>query len=214
MIICSAHTSWWDGYVTGEVNRALFKRDGYLMMEEVNLARYPFFTWIGVYGVDRDDPRKALASVEYTVQLLTEKPNRAVCIFPQGTITHPDTRPLGVFGGVGHIAKRLGKGAVVPVALRYEFRMDQAPDAFARAGPPICIDNQVESFSSREFTERLERAMSENDDALHADLMRSQMYNDRLRGYRRILAGRSSSSKAWDSFLKIVGVAKDGTAGR
>jgi len=214
ILICCTHRSWWDGYMTGELNRALFKRDGYLMMEEVNLARYPFFTWIGVYGVDRDDPRKALASIEYTVQLLTEQPNRAVCIFPQGTITHPDTRPLGIFGGVGHIAKRLGKCAIVPVALRYDFRMDQAPDAFAMVGPPICLDNSIERFSAKEITEQLEHVMSENDDALHADLMKSAMYNDRLRGYKRIRAGRGSSSKAWDSFLRMVGLTKDNGAER
>jgi chlorobactene lauroyltransferase len=214
VIFCCTHTGWWDGYMAGFLNRVIFKRDSFLMMEEVNLARYPFFTWIGVYGVDRDDPRKAMASIEYTVQLLTGKPNRAVWMFPQGTITHPDTRPLRVFGGVGHIARRVGRCAIVPVALRYELRMDQAPDAFARAGKPFIVDPNVERVTSKEFTERLDRAMSENDDRLREDLIKSEMYNDRLPGYRRIMAGRGSANRLWDAVVKVAGGARNALRGR
>lgn len=201
IIFCSTHTSWWDGYMAGVVNRAWWKRDGYLMMEEVNLARYPFFTWVGVYGVDRDDPRKALASIEYTAALLNEEPNRAVWMFPQGTITHTDTRPLRLYGGASHIARRTGQCALVPVALRYEFRMEQAPEVFVRVGPAIRLDPGARRIAARELTEQLNRAMSENDDALHADLVASN-----LKRYRKIRSGRGSTNRVWDGVLKLLGV--------
>src|SRR5205823_12517369 len=123
----------------------------------------------GVYGVDRDDPRKATASIEYSAPLLTEQPNRALWVFPQGAITHPDARPLGLYGGVAHIARRVGRCALVPVALRYEFRLEQAPESFARIGSPMLYDPDSESMSSREATARLDAAMTENDDRLHAE---------------------------------------------
>jgi 1-acyl-sn-glycerol-3-phosphate acyltransferase len=214
VVFSSTHTGWWDGYMAGFLNRRIFQRDAYLMMEEVNLARYWFFTWIGVFGVDRDDPRRALASVEYTVQLLTEQQNRAIWMFPQGTITHPDARPLGLFGGVGHIVKRVGRCAIVPVALRYDFRMDQAPDAFARIGEPMVVDMKAERISAKDLTHSLDLAMSENDDRLHEDLLTSRMYNDRLPGYRRILTGRGSANRLWDGALRAVGRARDAIAGR
>lgn len=214
LVFSSTHTGWWDGYMAGFLNRRIFKRDSYLMMEEVNLARYWFFTWIGVFGVDRDDPRKALASVEYTVQLLTEQANRAIWMFPQGTITHPDTRPLRLFGGVGHIVRRVGRCAIVPVALRYDFRMDQAPDAFARVGEPLVIDVKAERLSAKEITEKLDLAMSQNDDRLRADLMRSDMYNHRLQDYRRILSGRGSANRFWDGVVGISRRVRGTIAGR
>jgi len=198
-IFCAAHSGWWDGYVAAIINRKVFKHDGYLMMEEVSLKRVPFFAWTGVFGVDRDNPREALASIEYSAQLLAGGPRRAVWIFPQGTITHPDARPLGIYGGAAAIARRVGRCALVPVALRYEFRLEQAPEAFARAGPPLLLNDQTERLSSREITSRLEEAMSQADDALRRDLV-----SGNLRLYRRILKGRSSANRVWDDILRIL----------
>ncbi len=199
VIYCVTHTSWWDGYMVGLLNRTVFKQDAYLMMEEVNLARYWFFTWIGVFGVDRDDARKALASIDYSVRLLTEQQGRAIWVFPQGTITHPDTRPMGLFSGAGHIARRVGRCALVPVALRYEFRMEQAPQVFAYVGNPLMLDPKAAHLSSKEITSRLEEAMTQGDDAVHADLV-----SENLEAYRTVLGGRGSSNALWDGLIKAA----------
>jgi 1-acyl-sn-glycerol-3-phosphate acyltransferase len=192
------------------LNRAIFKRDGYLMMEEVNLARIPFFTWVGVFGVDRDNPRNALASIEYAAHLLLEKPGRAILMFPQGTIRHPDTRPLGLFGGVANLARKVGRCAIVPVATRYEFRMEQAPDAFVRVGLPLVYDPRINSLPSRELTARLDDAMTQADDALRASLISGDL--DR---YRRILTGRASINRLWDGALAVLNRGRaSGTGGR
>jgi 1-acyl-sn-glycerol-3-phosphate acyltransferase len=199
VIFAVTHTGWWDGYMAGLLNRTVFKHDGYLMMEEASLARFPFFTWVGVFGVDRDDPRSALASVEYSVRLLTARPGRALWIFPQGTITHPDKRPPGIYGGVGNIARRVGRCAVVPVALRYEFRLEQAPVAFARFGPPLRVNLTKIRLTSRQITVLTEAAMARTDDALHADLVAGNLGH-----YRRVLTGRSSVNRVWDSVLRLA----------
>ena len=207
-IFSATHSGWWDGYIAGIINRNVFKHDGYLMMEEVSLQRYPFFTWTGVFGVDRDNARSALASVDYSARLLSEKPGRAVWIFPQGTITHPDARPLRLYGGAAAIARRVtgGKVALVPVAMRYEFRLDQAPDAFARIGPPLHLDAETGRLSSKEITSRLEEEMLKCADRLHEDLVANN-----VRAYRRILSGRGSSSKVWDRLLRILGLVRSGS---
>jgi chlorobactene lauroyltransferase len=199
-VFCATHTGWWDGYMAALINRRVFKRDAYLMMEDASLARYPFFTWVGVFGVDRDDPRRALASIEYASGLLTSRPGRAVWLFPQGTITHPDTRPLRLYGGAAHLARRAGRCALVPVALRYEFRLEQAPDAFVRVGPPLVLDLGHAPPSSRELTARLDAAISLTDDLLHAGLLAGT-----LQSYRRILSGRGSANKIWDRVLNLLG---------
>jgi chlorobactene lauroyltransferase len=203
VIFAAAHTGWWDGYMAGLLNRTVFKHDGYLMMEESSLARFPFFTWVGVFGVDRDNPRSALASVEYSVRLLTERSGRALWMFPQGTITHPNRRPLGVYGGVGNIARRVGRCAVVPVALRYEFRLEQAPEAFARFGPPLRVNLAKVRLTSREITTLTEASMARTDDALHADLV-----SGNLARYRRVLSGRWSANRVWDGVLRLGGRVK------
>ena len=200
VIYCSTHSGWWDGYVSYVVNEATLRRDGYLMMEEVHLAGVPFMTWAGVFGIDRHDPRKALASIEYIVGILSERPNAALYMFPQGTITHPDRRPLGLYGGVGNIARKLPKCAVLPVAVRYEFLLEQAPDILVRIGAPLRFDMGRERLSSAQVNARIEDAMTATTDSLHADIVAGE-----LQAYRRVLRGRGSVNRAWERVTGAVG---------
>ncbi len=199
VIFCSTHTGWWDGYMTFVCNKRVFQHDSYLMMEESNLARYPFLTWVGVFGVDRAYPRKALATIEYITSILSRKRGASLWMFPQGVITHPDSRPLKLYGGVANIVRRLERCAVLPVAMRYDFLMDQAPDAFIHIGAPILFDMRTQRASSRDITAHIEEALTATADRLHADVVACSTGE-----YGRALGGRGSVNKAWDGVLSVV----------
>lgn len=143
------HSSWWDGYLCMVLERFAFHRQPtYLMMEERNLRRYRFFSWAGAFGVDRDDPRAALTSIDYAVSLLREQPGRGMYIFPQGTMLPNDRRPLYFFSGTARLATHAAKLGpsptppvrLVPVAMRLEFVQEQRPDAFISVGPARVLD--------------------------------------------------------------------------
>ena len=199
VIYCCTHGGWWDGYLSYIINESTLKRDGYLMMEEVHLATVPFMTWGGVFGIDRHDPRKALASIEYIIDILKTGTGKALCIFPQGTITHPDKRPLGLYGGVGNIVRRLPRCAVLPVAIRYEFLLEQAPDIFIRTGAPLLSDTQQGRLASSAVNAQIEQAMLTVADRLHDDVVEGN-----LQPYRRVLRGRGSVNRTW---VKVRGMA-------
>lgn len=203
LIFCMTHSGWFDGHIAAMLNESIFKHDPYLMMEEPNLARYWFFTWAGVFGIDRDEPRNALASIEYITEELKHKRNSTLWMFPQGTMRHPDERPLKLFGGVANIARRLGRCAVIPVAIRYDFMMEQAPDAYVRIGAPIAFDPARTPINARQFTEQLREAMEAQADLLHAEI---SAYDKS--GYKQILKGRGSINKLWDNVLRLLGTAK------
>jgi 1-acyl-sn-glycerol-3-phosphate acyltransferase len=173
------------------------------MMEEVNLARYFFFTWAGVFGIDRDNVRGALASIEYISGILSAGENKLLGIFPQGTMRHPDLRPLKLYSGVASIARKVGRCAIVPVAVRYDFGMDQAPDAFLRIGPPIMVDGDKSPINSRELTNLLTEALTSAADQLHFDVTAY----DRA-PYRRLMAGRGSINKMWDKVVRAANKVK------
>lgn len=202
IIFCLTHSGWFDGHIAAVLNRRIFGHDAYLMMEEANLARYFFFTWSGVFGIDRDNARLALASIEYISGILKEGQgaDKALWMFPQGTMRHPDARPLKLYSGIASIARRLGKCAVVPVAIRYDFIRDQAPDAFVYFGPPLLLDPTEKPINAKELTNQLTQAMTEAADKLHADI---SAYN--RQSYRRVLSGRGSVNKIWDGVMKIMG---------
>lgn len=190
-IFCATHSGWWDGHMAYILNKRVFRRDPYLMMEEAQLARYSFFTWVGAFGVDRQDPRGALESVKYITGIMSERPNVALWIFPQGTMSHPDMRPIEVYGGAANIAHRLGECALVPVALRYDFMIEQAPVAFAHVGAPLNVSS--DSVRDSNLTARLVEAIT-----LSADNLRVDVSQYAVASYRKVLAGRGSANRNWD----------------
>jgi len=199
IIYCMTHSGWFDGHIAAVLNKRVFKHDAYLMMEEPNLARYFFFTWAGVFGIDRDHPRNALASIHYISDILNSGPNKALWMFPQGVMRHPDARPIEVFGGAANIARRVGRCYIVPVAIRYDFTVDQAPGAFVRIGPPILFNASSAIGSAREVTQILGQAMEVEADCLHNDIA---AYN--THAYKRLLAGRGSVNKGWDAVVRMA----------
>ena len=202
VIFCLTHSGWWDGHIAYLLNTQVFKRGPYLMMEDHQLARYFFFTWAGVFGVSRDDARKALASIEYITGILKQEPGSALWMFPQGRMVHPEMRPLGIFGGAANIARRLERCALVPVAIRYEFLMEQAPDVFVRVGPPLLVGSD-NVLPAKVLTTGLDSAMTGTSDQLRSDVA---AYN--IEAYRRLMSGRGSINKLWDGVLRIAGKAK------
>ena len=192
LIWASTHPSWWDGYLGWLVNQRLGHRDGYLMMDAAFLPRYRFFTWGGVFGVDRQDPRAARESVEYIARLLGAAPNRALWMFPQGTITPPDRRPLHLYGGIMHILRRLPAAMVVPVAWRPVFREEQRPEVLIRVGTPLPFTADMVP-PSHDLTAQLTERLTALDDALRADLSA----ND-LSTYHPILRGGKGINRHWE----------------
>ncbi len=194
----SPHPSWWDGYLAWLVNRRLGNRAGYMMMDAEFLPSYRFFTLAGAFGVDRKNPRAALESIEYVAGLLNAGPNRAMWMFPQGTITPADRRPLQLYGGFAHIFRRLPVAQVVPVAWRVVFREEQRPEVLIRVAPPLRFTATTVP-PSRELTAQIAAALTTEDDAIHAALTT----ND-LTGYRPLLRGSKSVNRRWDDVRRQV----------
>lgn len=207
VIFTSTHPSWWDGYLTWPVNKVLGNRDGYLMMDTLSLRHYRFFTWVGAFGIDRANPRAALESVEYSANLLKEAPNRAIWIFPQGTITPPDRRPLGLYPGVAHIARRLPVCEIVPVVWRLAYRYEQRAEIFIRVGAPLHLA-ETERRSTREITRWIDDALTAEDDRLADELTNGDISRP-LPGYVPLMRGRASINRVWEQVqraaIRLVG---------
>ncbi|HKP53192.1 MAG TPA: lysophospholipid acyltransferase family protein [Chloroflexia bacterium] len=191
VIFCATHSGWWDGHMAYILNKRIFRRDAYLMMEEAQLARYSFFSWAGAFGVDKHNAHNALESIKYVTNIVSERSNRALWIFPQGEMSHPDVRPIRVYRGATNIARRLGDCALVPVAFRYDFLREQAPDAFANVGAPLLVREKESRPVS--LTPRLTEAMTRV-----ADELRESVTLHKFEPYQRVLKGRASSNTNWD----------------
>ena len=170
--------------------------ESYIMMEEKQLRAYRFFTLCGAFSVDRRRAGEADRSVGYISRLLRERRNRILWILPQGRIAPNDRRPLTVFPGAARVALRSGDALLWPVALRYEFRGEQQPEAFIRAGPP---HRAQPGMDEQQLTLAIQRQLTAAVDAL-----RDEVTNDQLDGYRELLSGRPGINRVLDWFQALV----------
>ena len=138
IILFGNHSCWWDGLMEFFFSADVFHLDAYLMMEERQLRRYGFFRWIGAFSVDRQSPRDAVRSIHYAASLF-DRPGRILWIYPQGVMKPNDARPLEFFSGTARLIELLRDPQVLPVAHRYEFLMEQRPEAFSLFGPPVDV---------------------------------------------------------------------------
>jgi chlorobactene lauroyltransferase len=196
VILYCNHSSWWDVMLPFLVTKEVLHLDAYAMMEEKQLRRYKFFRRIGVFSVERESPREAVESMRYAASLL-DHPNVALWIFPQGVMVPNDVRPLKFYPGVARISAMIGRVQFVPVAHRYEFLMQQRPEAFTLIGEPwVPQDPGTRAELTAELEQRLTNLL---------DALRCAIVTNGLRGFTQILAGRSSVNERYDRFRMLRG---------
>ncbi|HMO59791.1 MAG TPA: lysophospholipid acyltransferase family protein [Roseiflexaceae bacterium] len=206
LIVYLTHTSWWDAYMLFLISYRLLRSQfqNYIMMEEKQLRAYRFFRWCGAFSINRG-PQAAERSVRYISRELQAQPGRCLWIFPQGRIGPGDQRPLRIYPGIARIARGAGGALLWPVALRYEFRGEQKPEAFIRSGTPHYIGADApEAAVVAEVQARLTRA---------ADALRDDLLLEDLAAYRPILAGPPGINRLWDALRdRIPGRSASGSA--
>ncbi len=182
LLVCVHHAGWWDPILLFHLSRRRFPGRHFTMMEEANLRRFGFFRRLGAFGIDRASKNGPLASLRYALKRLSE-PTSRVWIFPQGTITPVDRRPINVDPGAAWLATRAGV-PVVAVAIRYEFREDQLPEAFVSFSLPelVRVERTVDEDPVRELL------------TSEADGLRDAVWSGGLDEFERLVSGRRSIS--------------------
>lgn len=128
------HSSWWDGLLVYLVNDKILKTDGYIMIDQDGLDRFPVFRRVGGFSVDRSSLRHTKASLTYATELL--KNRKGVFLFPQGDEQHLETRPLRFMKGAGVLMRRAPEVPVTPVVFYYSFGHHKKPEVYIQVGHP------------------------------------------------------------------------------
>ena len=185
---CANHTNWWDGFVLYVLSHRLLPHDIHLAMEEKNLRRYRFFTWMGVFGVDLTTRASALSGMRYALKILRE-PSRLVWMFVQGKLL-PASESVEVKPGALFLAQRAG-ALVLPLVLRYEWLSESRPSIFVQVGAP-----SEATITDGELATTLNNLFAQVGRALHPlD----------LDGYERWHREGLSMNKRWDRVLHLFG---------
>ena len=113
------HPGWWDLLVALRLTPKFDHYRHYVPIEAAMLPKYPVFSKMGIFGID-GTPRGA-AHFLRTLSAIFSQSHAALWITAQGEFTDVRKRPVFLREGVGYVAKRLGKGWIVPVAIEYTF---------------------------------------------------------------------------------------------
>lgn len=164
LIIYANHSSWWDGLILFELLKSV-EFDLFVLMEEKQLREYKFFRRLGAFSIVRENPRKAVKSLNYAVELLRDGKNKTLLIFPQGEILPNDTRPLTFFNGLAFITENLKTCALLPCSIRLEFLENFKPEIYVSFGKAELFDKS--NFSDRKnLTNQFEKKLTANLDSL------------------------------------------------
>ncbi|UOQ43240.1 lysophospholipid acyltransferase family protein [Halobacillus salinarum] len=156
------HSSWWDSLILYYLNDQYVRSDGYGMMDEEGMNRFPFFSKIGVYSINTASRTHLLHSLNYSIELLNR--GKTVWIFPQGEEQHLEKRPLDFFNGISYIAEKAPRIQVIPVSLYYTLEHHRKPNVYILLGEPLSKESyhtlprkQKTIYFEKHCTEQLDR---------------------------------------------------------
>ena len=200
------HAYWWDGFWSQLCTEAYFHQNLFIIIEYKQLVRYQFFTRLGAFSIVRENPREAIKTINYAVELLStpsEKQN-ALWIFPQGEIKHIDARPLGFFGGSAKIVEGLLKKNtpvyICSMVTRADYLDEQKPDMFLSFQTPELI--APENFISiKELTSDMERKTE-----AHLDELTQNVMTRNFQGAKTLVDGELSVNRKMDRFKSLLGL--------
>ncbi|MBS0278387.1 MAG: lysophospholipid acyltransferase family protein [Proteobacteria bacterium] len=168
LLVCLNHPSWWDPLFALLLSRCVFPgRSHYAPMESKALANYGFFRKLGFFGIEPGTVSGAKTFLEMG-QAILNHPACALWVTAQGTFVDARQRPVELRSGIGHLLHRTGRCMVLPLALEYAFWNESTPEALARFGDPVMVENGADSPAA-EWTARIAAALERAQDQLARD---------------------------------------------
>lgn len=202
VLIVLNHPAWWDPLVGIVLSDAFADRDQFAAIDDAALTQYRLFARLGFVGVDTHSLRGAAAFLRLGEAVLSE-PNRVFWVTAQGRFADVRERPLGLRSGVGHLAARLTKGVVVPLALEYAFWEERTPEALARYGEPIRVADHP-GLDGKAWTRLIEDALTHTLDALNADAVS----RDATRFTTVLGGGKAGVGGVYDLWRRVKALAR------
>ena len=139
LIVVLNHPSWWDPLIGFVLTELFPDRAHYFPMDAHALQRYRIFQRLGAFGIELET-RRGTREFLRTGRAILAQPRTALWITAQGRFADARERPVAIQPGVAHLARRLERAVILPLALEYPFWQARCPEALARFGPAIVLE--------------------------------------------------------------------------
>ena len=141
LLVYFNHASWWDPLVCAHLaSHLLPERRHFAIVEAATLDGEPLFSKLGFIGLEPESPRGSRSLLEIAAQVL-DQPDAALWVAAGGSLADPRERPPKLQPGLGHLAARLRHCVLLPLALEYPFWSGRLPEALARLGEEVALED-------------------------------------------------------------------------
>lgn len=138
------HNSWWDGLIPFYLNQKYFKQNARGIMEDKQLEKYMFFSRLGVFSINLEDPRSSIRSMRYAIESM-DRPKSSLYMYPQGKIVPFSVDKLNFKKGIGWLCKQLPDVDMVPVAVHIHTMYNDKPKLDISVGSALEIDHSADA---------------------------------------------------------------------
>jgi 1-acyl-sn-glycerol-3-phosphate acyltransferase len=196
-VFVSNHPSWWDP-LTAFILTGLFEnRVDWGVIDAAALKQYRFLGRAGLFGVEPDSVRGAATFLRTALAIL-EDDRASLWVMAQGRFADVRERPMVLRPGVGHLASRLSRGVIVPVAIEVLFWDQRTPEALAAFGQPLNVAENP-GRSPEDWT----AAIGERLEAAQDDLAANAMSRDPRR-FETLIGGRAGVGGVYDLWRRLA----------
>lgn len=147
------HNSWWDGLIPLYLNENVFKQKARALMEDKQMRKHSFFSKIGAFSIDLENPRSSLISLRFALNSL-EKENSCLFIYPEGEIKTVSEYEPEFKQGLSWLYKKSDNIDFVPIGIYMHTFRSAKPELYVSIGNSSIHSKEL---SNNELTNLFQR---------------------------------------------------------
>lgn len=155
------HNLWWDGLIPLYLNQNLFHQNARALMEDKQMQQYTFFSKIGAFSINPEDPKASIASLRYAVKSM-DREKASIFIYPEGEIKPVSEKEPEFKQGLAWLYQKLEDVDFVPIAIYSHNLRSSKPELYLSIGESVDHDKQLsKSELTKLFQQDLHQILTE-----------------------------------------------------
>ncbi len=149
------HNMWWDGLLPLYLDRFHFHQKPRAIMENKQMIAHRFFSKIGAFSINLEDPKSTLKSLRYAVESM-KRDKASLFIYPEGEIKPLGNSKIEFKKGLAWLYKELDENIdFVPIAFYPDFSKGSKPNLHIGIGEKVTPDRNLSKEELTEFFEEI-----------------------------------------------------------
>lgn len=147
------HNYWWDGLLPLYLNEKYFNQKARALMEDTQMRQYRFFSRIGAFSIDLNNPKSSILSLRYALESM-KRDNASLYIYPEGKIVTVSEKTSELKQGLAWVYQNTEDIDFVPIGLFIDHSKQSKPDFNIYIGNSVNYDKQLHRSELTDLFER------------------------------------------------------------